>query len=251
MTPASGEGDGLRGMRRAVFETTAWAVVLNAGHSSAPGADSALAKLCQDYWLPLYAFLRRSGYSPHDAQELTQEFFARLLEKKQLRLADPARGKFRSFLLGTLKHFLSDERKRANAQKRGGGRELLSLDAAFAEEQYRVEPADDLTPDKIYDRRWAMMLLERAVARLRQEYADAGKSDLFEGLRQFQSGEQAESTYAETAVRVGLSVSAIKTAIHRMRNRHRELLRDEVAQTVSTIGDVDDEIRHLIGVLSS
>jgi len=231
------------------FTTTHWSMVLAAGNTSAPGARSALERLCGAYWLPLYAFIRRRGHSPHDAQDLTQGFFAWLIESKHLRVADSERGRFRSFLLGMLKNFLSDERKKAHAQKRGGGRTLISLDAASAEERYDLEPATGLTPDLIFDRRWAWTVMEQTVTRLRKEYVMAGRAELFDALRQFQPGEDAGQSYAEVATRLGLTESAVKSAIWRLRQRHRDLLREEIAHTVATPADVDGEIRHLLSVL--
>jgi RNA polymerase sigma-70 factor (ECF subfamily) len=182
------EVDGPESARQ--FASTRWSVVLAAGDSSVPGAREALERLCGAYWFPLYAFVRRQGHSPHDAQDLTQGFFAWLIESKHLRVADAERGRFRSFLLGMLKNFLSDDRKRAHAQKRGGGRAPISLDAASAEERYDLEPATDLTPDLIFDRRWAWTVIEQTVARLRDEYVAAGRAELFDALRQFQPGEE-------------------------------------------------------------
>jgi len=231
------------------FTTTHWSVVLAAGDTSAPGAQEALEKLCRAYWYPLYAFVRRQGHNPHDAQDSTQEFFGWLIEHKHLRVADVERGKFRSFLLTMLKHFLSDERKKVRAQKRGGGKELLSLDAQSAEDRYRLEPVTDLTPERIFDQRWALTVMEQTVARLRQEYVAAGRAELFEELKHFQPGEEAGPAYAEVAVRLGLTESAVKSAIWRLRQRHGDLLREEIAQTVATPGEVDEEIRHLIAVL--
>ena len=232
-----------------LFATTHWSLVLAARQSGTPGAAQALDKLCRTYWYPLYAYIRHRGHSVEDAQDLTQEFFARLLEHKQLRVADPERGKFRSFLLGTLKHFLSDERKKVRAQKRGGGQELLSLEARSAEDRYRLEPATDLTPEKIFDRRWAWTVMEQTVARLREEYVAAERAELFEELKHFQTGEDAGRSYAEVAVRLGLSESAVKSAIWRLRQRHGDLLREEIAHTVATPAEVDEEIRYLIAVL--
>lgn len=220
-----------------------------AGEDSVP-AKNALEKLCAAYWYPLYCFVRRQGHGPHDAQDLTQEFFARILEREYFRLADPERGKFRSFLLTLLKHFLSDERKKAHAQKRGGGQSLLSLDAELAEKRYASEPATDETPEKIFDRRWAFTVMERTVARLRAEYATSGRAKLFDELKQFQPGEEDARSYADVAQRLGVSQSAVKSAIFRLRQRHRDLLREEIAQTVATPGEVDEEIRYLISVMS-
>lgn len=234
---------------RAQFTTTHWSVVLAAGHSSAPGARAALEKLCGAYWYPLYVFVRRQGYNSHDAQDSIQEFFAWLIEHKHLRVADVERGKFRSFLLATLKHFLADERKKARAQKRGGGQEFLSLEARSAEDRYRLEPVTDLTPEKIYDRRWALTIMEQTVARLREEYVAAGRAELFEELKHFQPGEETVRSYAEIAARLGLTESAVKSAIYRLRQRHGDLLREAIAQTVATPAEVDEEIRYLISVM--
>jgi DNA-directed RNA polymerase specialized sigma24 family protein len=242
------EVDGPESARR--FASTRWSVVLAAGDSSAPGASEALEKLCGAYWFPLYAYVRRQGHSPHDAQDLTQGFFAWLIESKHLRVADVERGRFRSFLLGMLKNFLSDDRKKMHAQKRGGGRTPVSLDAASAEERYHLEPVTELTPDLIFDRRWAWTVMEQTVAHLRDEYVAAGRAELFDALRQFQPGEDAGQSYAEVATRLGLTESAVKSAIWRLRQRHRDLLREEIAHTVATPADVDGEIRHLLSVLS-
>jgi RNA polymerase sigma-70 factor (ECF subfamily) len=232
------------------FTTTHWSVVLAAGDTSAPHGNRALEKICEAYWYPLYAFIRRQQYSPQDAQDLTQEFFAWLLESKHLRLADPDRGRFRSFLLVRLKHFLCDQQKKARAQKRGGGQKLLSLDLELAEKQYRLEPVID--QEKIFDRCWALALMESTVARLRQEYLEAGRTELFDGLKRFQPGAEVEPcSYAETSKRLGLSESAIKSAIWRLRQRHRELLREEIGRTVSSPAGIDEEIRYLLGVLSA
>jgi RNA polymerase sigma factor (sigma-70 family) len=232
------------------FATTRWSEVLAAGHSSLPGAGAALEKLCRIYWYPLYAFVRRQSYRPHDAEDLVQGFFADLLENQALSIADPARGRFRSFLLVRLKHFLSDEKKRAQAQKRGGQQTLLSLDGASAEELYSLEPATEVTPEVSFDRRWAVTVLEQTVAELRAEYVAAGREDLFEGLKGFQPCEAADQSYADVATRMGLSESAVKSAIWRLRRRHGELLREAIAQTVVTPAEVDEEIRYLISMLS-
>lgn len=232
------------------FLTTHWSVVWSAADSGSPATQRALETLCRAYWYPLYAFMRRQGANAEDAQDSTQSFFAWLIERKQLRVADAERGKFRSFLLNRLKSFLADERKKAHAQKRGGGQEVFSLDADSAEERYALEPATDLTPEKIFERRWALMLMERTVRRLREEYAAAGGLELFERLRHFHSGEEnGDESYADIAAESGLTISAVKSAIYRLRQRHRTLLREEVFQTVSSPGEVDDEIRHLISVM--
>jgi len=248
------------------FSTTHWSVVLAAGRfhggtaapeGSASTGAKALERLCACYWYPLYAFIRRQNYSPHDAQDLTQEFFSWLLDRKDLRLADPERGRFRSFLLVRLKHFLSDQAKRDRAQKRGGGQPLVSLDVVAAEEHYQLEVPVELAPEKIFDRSWAIAVLDQTVARLRREYLEANRAELFEALKQFQSvPDQLDpasnrTSYAEVAQRLNLSEGAVKSAIWRLRQRHRELLREEITRTVATPADVDEEIRYLVRILSS
>jgi RNA polymerase sigma factor (sigma-70 family) len=231
------------------FAPTHWSVVLAAGHSSAPGARNALEQLCQAYWPPLFSFIRRQGYSPPDAQDLTQGFFAWLLESDHLQLADPELGKFRSFLLIRLKHFLSDERKKAQAQKRGGGQALLSIEADLAEVDGREPAAPDLTPEQAFDRRWAIMVLERSVERLREEYAAADRLALFEVLKRCSLIGAGGLSHAEAGALLGLTESAVKSAAHRLRQRHRQLLREEIAQTVSAPVDVDEELRYLVSVM--
>ena len=231
------------------FTTTHWSVVLRAGDGDSPQAASALEQLCRTYWYPLYAYVRREGHTPPDAQDLTQEFFARLLARNSLAQVGPQKGKFRSFLLAALRHFLSDQRDRDRAVKRGGGAEVLSLDAQEAEERYRLEPVERLDAEKIYERRWAMTLLERALIRLREESAAAGKAELFERLRSFVAGDS-EVTCAEAATELGLSESAVKSAVHRLRERYRELVREEIAHTVADPAEIEAEIRYLITVIS-
>lgn len=234
----------------ASFTTTHWSVVLAAGEQDSPQASEALETLCRSYWYPLYAYVRRRGYGPEDAQDLTQEFFAQLLRKNYPAQADRAKGKFRSFLLLTLNHFLADAHERAAAGKRGGGQILISLDAEAPEDRYRLEPADDVTPDKLFERRWAQTLLQRALVRLRQEYMPAGKAEIYAVLRAFEPGEQKTLSYAKAADQLGISESALKSMIHRLRLRHRELVREEIAQTVGTASDVDEELHHLMAVVS-
>ena len=233
------------------FATTHWSVVLAAGHSSVPGAQEALETLCRAYWYPLYVYVRRQGQSPHDAQDLTQEFFARLLEKKYLRLADPDRGKFRAFLLKSLKHFLVNEWEKARTQKRGGGQSIIPLDAEIAESRYAAEPVQALTLDQVYEKRWALTLIEAVLARLRENYEAAGRLPVFETLKGFIWGDQATLTYAEVAPQLGLTEGAVKVAVHRLRGRYRELLHAEIAKTVATPGEVDEELQHLIAVLAA
>lgn len=212
-------------------------------------AFAALEGLCRSYWRPVYAYIRRDGRQPADAQDLTQEFFRRFIEKGWIEHIQHPRGKFRSFLLTFLKHFLSDERDRAGAQKRGGGQTFISLDELQTEEGHVFEPADSLTADQVFERRWAQTLMERAVARLRQEYVDEGKGELFQQLKDLQPGERGERSYAELGGPLGLSEGAVKSAMHRLRLRHRDILRSEIASTLGGLEEVDEEIRYLIQVL--
>ena len=233
----------------AVFATTHWSLVFKAKNGNPSEAFAALEGLCRSYWRPVYAYIRRDGRQPADAQDLTQEFFRRFIEKGWIEHIQHPRGKFRSFLLTFLKHFLSDERDRAGAQKRGGGRTFISLDELQAEEGHVFEPADSLTADQVFERRWAQTLMERAVARLRQEYVDEGKGDLFHQLKDLQPGERGERSYAELGAPLGLSEGAVKSAMHRLRLRHRDILRSEIASTLGGAEQVDEEIRYLIQVL--
>ena len=232
------------------FATTHWSVVLAARDPASPGADAALAGLCHTYWYPLYAFVRRKGHSPHDAQDLTQAFFARLLEKNYVAQADRERGRFRTFLLAALTHFLADEWDKGRRLKRGGGREIVSFDAASAEERYRLEPIDHLDAAKLYERRWVTTLFEQVLARLEQEFRDAGKGGLFDGLKSALLAEPAGPSYGQLGAQLGLKEDAVKQTVHRMRRRYRELFREEIAQTVAGPGQVEDELRHLFAVLS-
>jgi RNA polymerase sigma factor (sigma-70 family) len=231
------------------FTTTHWSVVLAAGQTSLPGAQQALEALCQTYWYPLYAYVRRQGHSPEDAQDLTQSFFARLLEKKYLQQVDREKGRFRAFLLAAIKHFLADEWDKARAKKRGGGRTILSLDETAAEDRYRREPADTVTPEDLYERQWALTLLDQVRARLRQEYGASGKGLLYYKLRVLESGEERDETYAQVAAQLGLTVSAVKSSAQRMRQRFAQLLRQEIAQTVASPAEIEEEIHHLMTVL--
>lgn len=231
------------------FATTRWSQVLAAGHAPTKNSREALSRLCELYWYPLYAYVRRWGYDADQAQDLTQEFFARLLEKHYLRAADPARGRFRSFLLAALKHFLSNERDRVGAVKRGGRTTVLPLEFENAEGRYTREPPDADTPETIYERRWALALLERTLARLRGEFHSAGKDALFARLEGHLTGEQETLPYADLAVEIGLSEGAIKVTVHRLRRRFGALLREEISETVSDPSQVDDEIRDLFRAL--
>jgi RNA polymerase sigma factor (sigma-70 family) len=232
-----------------VFVTTHWSVVLSAGQRDSPQATEALEKLCRLYWYPLYAFVRRRGHGPEDAQDLTQEFFAQLLRKNYPARADRAKGKFRTFLLHTLNQFLVDQRERASAIKRGGGEKFISLDEQAPEDRYRLEVPDELTPEKLFERRWAQTILDRALARLRAEFVAEGKEAAYEVLQTFEPGEQNTLSYAEAATRLAVSESAVKSMIHRMRQRHRELVREGIAQTVATVSEIDNELRYLVSVL--
>ena len=232
------------------FNTTHWSMVLLAGESQTPQAEAALDKLCRAYWHPLYAYVRRAGHDPHDAQDLTQEFFARLLEKKYLQLADRERGRFRSFLLKSLKHFLVNEWVRGRAQKRGGGQKVFSLDEEAAERAYLQQPADQLAPESLYDRRWAMTLLERAMERLGADYVAAGKGELFDHLKPLLLTEGSVDSYRQLAGPLGLSEGAVKVALHRLRQRFRDAVRVEIAQTVATPEEVDEELRCLMTAMS-
>jgi RNA polymerase sigma-70 factor (ECF subfamily) len=229
------------------FHTTRWSVVLAAqrGAESAH-ARNAMAALCRDYWYPLYAFVRRRGHAPHDAQDLTQGFFAALLEGNTT-MADPARGKFRSYLLGALKHYLANEWHRANAQKRGGSHTIIEWDALDPEARYAMEPSDQADPDTLYDRRWAMELLDRAMTSLRAEFTAKGEANTFDALTPTPTG--AEPDRDELAARLGLTEGALKVAVHRLRKRYREVLRAEVAETVDSATEIDAEMRHLVAVL--
>jgi RNA polymerase sigma factor (sigma-70 family) len=233
------------------FATTHWSVVLAAAHSHDTRARTALESLCRTYWYPLYAFVRRQGTAPHDAQDLTQEFFARLLESGSLGRVDRAKGRFRSFLLASLKHFLANCRDHDRAQKRGGGQALLSFDAASAETRYALEPADLATPDKAYERQWALTLLDLVMGRLRAEHVAAGKLAQFDQLKGCLLGDKSLPAYAELAARQGVTESAIKMAVSRLRQRYRELIYEEIARTVSRPAEVEDEIRHLLAALGS
>jgi RNA polymerase sigma factor (sigma-70 family) len=231
------------------FATTHWTVVLAAGSPDSSRYREALETLCQTYWFPLYAYLRRTGSSTHEAEDYTQGFFARLLERQDISLADPARGKFRSYLLTALKHFIVDQKNRGQAQKRGGGKRLLSLDISRAESRYALEPTDLLSPERLFERSWALTILDRALTRLKAESDRAHKQRLFEQLKVYLSGEADTVPYHSMAERLEMTDTAVRVAVHRLRNRYRELLREEIAHTVASEDQVDEELHALFSAL--
>jgi len=231
---------------RNYFATTHWTVVLSAGHTETTRGRDALAALCETYWYPLYAFVRRQGHSPHDAEDLTQGFFARLLESESLASVSREKGKFRTFLLIALKRFLANEWHRARSQKRGGAAFHLPLQGHTAETRYIAEPVEHLTAEKLFERRWALTLLERVLAHLSHEFDAAEKKELFEKLKPYLMAQKGKISYAEAAIALGMNEGALKVAVHRLRRRFRELFRAEVAQTVARPEEIDDEIRHLL-----
>jgi len=239
-----------RSPRDGRFATTHWSLVLSAGRGAGSGSEQALARLCELYWYPVYAFIRRHGHSSDEAGDLTQEFFALVLEKSYLRTADPGRGRFRSFLLACLRHFLSNQRDREIAIKRGGAYHIVPLEIDSAEGRYLHEPAEELTPDKIFERRWALTLIERVLSRLRDEHVARGKQKLFEALSGFLTGDSADLSYLDVAQTLGATEGAVKVAVHRLRRRFRDLLTEEVEATVADRHDVEDEIRHLLRSVS-
>jgi RNA polymerase sigma factor (sigma-70 family) len=231
------------------FATTHWSAVVLAGGAASREADTALEDLCRAYWYPLYAYVRRQGHAASDAQDLTQDFFARLLERKSLRLADPQRGRFRSFLLCSLKHFLINEWEKSRALKRGGAFRIISVDEQDAEDRYLAEPVDGLTPERIYEKRWAVTLLEKVMASLRESYGAHGKEPLFDALKPYVWNETMTEGYDAISARLGLSEGALRVAMHRLRESFREFLRAEVAETVESPAEIDEELRHLVAAL--
>ena len=236
---------------RADFATTRWSIVLAAGRTDTPSSRDALAALCESYWYPLYAYARRRGYRAEQAEDLAQSFFARFLEKNDVQDADRSRGKFRSFLLVEFKHFLANEYDREHAQRRGGQNEIVSLNANDAERKYNSSVTNGVTPDQEYEKQWALSVLEGVVAQLTDEYAAAGKADLFARLRVFLPGTTGDATYRECGEALSLSEAAVKMAVHRMRKRYRHVLRKRIADTLADPGSVDEEIRYLLDVLSA
>lgn len=232
------------------FVTTHWSVVISASHKSSPDSSRALEKLCEAYWYPLYAYVRRRVSDVGQAQDLTQSFFSTLLEKNYLRSATPQRGRFRAFLLTAFQHFLSKEWDKAKAKKRGGGRISLSLDFESADSKYRIEPCAGMTAEQLYDREWAVALLGQVMDRLEDEFIQSGKAAQFEHLKAFAVGEHPGTTYGEVAQKLGMTEAATKMVASRMRRRYRELLRQEIAHTVIGPEEVDDEIRNLFAILA-
>jgi RNA polymerase sigma-70 factor (ECF subfamily) len=235
---------------RARFATTRWSVVRAAGEPTGPGAREALATLCRLYWYPVYAYARRRGLDSEEAADLTQGFFARLIERKTVRGADPDRGKFRSYLLGAFKHFMAHEWARARAKKRGGGRRLVPLDPREAEERYGLEPAHELTAQRLFERQWALRLLELAMDDLREQYTCDGRRRYFDVFRPFIAGGRGNG-YREACAELGLGEGAARVAVHRLRTRYRELLREHIRRTVETPEQVDEEIQHLFSAVGA
>ena len=233
------------------FPTTHWSRVIRAGDACTPAAREALAELCASYWYPVYAFIRRQGHEPHQAQDLTQAFFVHLLEKGILAAADPSRGRFRSFVRTACAHFLADERDRARARKRGGGRAVLSIDARDAEGRYLREPAHNLTPERLFERTWALTLLDRVLERLGGEYERAGQAAQFEQLKVVLTAGPRSVPYATVAARLGMAEGTVQGAVHRLRKRYRAILLDEIAATLDDPSGVEEEVRALFEVLGA
>jgi RNA polymerase sigma-70 factor (ECF subfamily) len=232
------------------FATTHWSIILAAGDSASTQHESALSALCQTYWFPLYAYLRRRGYDSHQAEDCTQGFFAGILERKGLRKADPKYGKFRSFLLACLKNFLADEWDRSHAQKRGGDKKVLYLDFDAAASRYEREPEHHMSPEKLFERSWALTVLNRAMERLKAESAASDKQQLFDCLKIYLTAEKDAVPYKNVTAKLNMTEGAVKVAVHRLRRRYRELVRDEIAQTVTTEAQVDEEIQDLFAALA-
>jgi RNA polymerase sigma factor (sigma-70 family) len=232
-----------------LFATTHWSVVLSTADQDSPEAAAALEQLCRTYWFPLYAYVRRTGYSPEDAEDLTQQFFARFVEKRSFGVANPARGRFRTFLLKSLQHFLADDWRRAHRVKRGGGVLQVPLDAVAAESRYLAEITDTMTPERAYEQHWASTLLEQVLEQMHQDYSRAGKKQLFEALEDLLWGPDPEVCYAVLAKNLGLTEGALRGAVFRLREHYRERLRAEVAHTVSAPGEIDAELHYLKSVI--
>lgn len=232
------------------FRTTHWSVVLLAGQSNVPGAASALEQLCRAYWYPLYAFVRRRGYNPDDAQDLVQGYFEQLLTRNDLTTVHPRKGRFRTYLLTTLTHYLSNEWDRARAAKRGGGLQFVSLESEDPEQRYQFEPAGEIMPETLFDMAWATQVLDTVLAKLKDECQSSGNAERFDALKEFLLGDRGGMPYAQIAQTLGMTEQGIKSAVHRLRQRFRELFRSEIAQTVGTLEEIDDELRYLIRVMT-
>jgi RNA polymerase sigma factor (sigma-70 family) len=232
------------------FATTHWSVVLEAQGES-PAAEEALEKLCRIYWRPVYSFVRRQGIGPEEAEDLTQGFFAQLLKRRSLSAVRKEKGRLRSYLLGALKYFLADEQRRAMAIKRGKRQRLISLEELRADERVEMEPGDPVTAEMIYERRWALTVLERVLDRLKDEYRGAGNAALFDPLKELLPDEPGAPSQAEIAAHLGMTENAVRQAFYRFRQRYQSLLREEIAHTVATPGDIEDELRHLIAILEA
>jgi len=241
--------DSLPSLKR--FPTTDWSLVVAASDPDAPSSQESLAALCGAYWYPIYAYIRHRGYPPESAQDLTQDFFTRVLEKGLFAEADPDRGRFRSFLRSVCTHYLANRRDRARASKRGGGRAAMPIDSADAESRYNREPVHELTPDRIFDRSWALTLLGRVFDQLHREYEDAGRGAVIDELRAVLTEDPQADPYSKIAARLGMSEAAVRVAVHRLRRRYGILLRREIASTVEDRAEVDDEIRALFAALKA
>ena len=251
VTSATGFGPAAAGEHGgAAFTTTHWSVVLEA-QSESPAAQEALEKLCRTYWRPIFAFLRRQGRPPEEAEDITQGFFAQLLERRSLDAVRKEKGRLRSYLLGALKYFLADEQRRAMAIKRGKGQRFVPLEELRAENRVEMEPADPVTAEVIYERRWALTVLERVLSRLKDEYRAAGNAALFDSLKELLPDEPGSPSQAQIAAQLGMTENALRQAFYRFRQRYQSLLREEIAHTVATPGDIEDELRHLISVLEA
>jgi RNA polymerase sigma-70 factor (ECF subfamily) len=238
-------------MGESAFPDTRWTLILQAGREEGPAADAALAQLCQAYWYPLYAFVRRCGHQAEEARDLTQDFFAHLLENRRFAIADQERGRFRSFLLKSLQRFMGDAADRNAAAKRGGGVATVSLDLESAESKLAHDVGHNENPERLFEREWAMTLITRVAADLRGAFDREGRADQFDSLRQFLPGSVEESSYAEAATRIGTSESALKVAVHRLRRRYRDLFHAEIARLVADPGDCQAEIQYVLNALRS
>jgi RNA polymerase sigma-70 factor (ECF subfamily) len=235
--------------RGAQFAATSWTLVMAAKQSGSPEAGAALEKLCESYWYPLYSYVRRKGYDPDKAQDLTQEFFFRLIRENYLGAVDRRRGKFRSFLLAALNHFMSNQRDYERAAKRGGGQTLFSLDETDAEDRYLREPASTLSPEKIFERNWFLTLFAQALARLREEQKTAGRAEVFDELKQFVVDEASAGDYNAAAAKINMTANAVAVTVHRWRERYKKLVQEEVMRTVADPGELEEELHRFFAVL--